>query len=183
MKTILDVLSAWHPEDDVSINAERLIPHHGWLVEYEHWSATSSVQCRVAFLQMIDHRGGLTVAWSNFTHEKKEHVRLLRDRTPAKQPECPLCVAGMPHLYPIPAKVDGKDAWIILPARMFDQVVLNSKLKPEELYAGAHQAKLGPFEVVGDADKWFWKAVGIHGEQGPYLSSKDAYVAAMRELG
>lgn len=75
MNENLEALCAAHPEHDVAINAERLIPRHGYLVEYEHWGVNMAPQCCVAFIAFMaplteGRSGGRKVMWHNFTHER-----------------------------------------------------------------------------------------------------------------
>lgn len=75
MNTELEAIQAQHPGADVAINATRLIPRHGWLVEYETWTEGFAPQCYVAFVAFAaslteGRQGGVIVKWHMFTHAK-----------------------------------------------------------------------------------------------------------------
>ena len=66
----LETLADHFRSQDIAINACRLIPRIGWLVEFEHWYHESTgITCSVAFIKMTDNRGGQKIEWVNPTHK------------------------------------------------------------------------------------------------------------------
>lgn len=72
LEMVLKDLSDLHPDHDVALNAHRLIPKEGYLVEYDHWGINMHPQSCVAFWKFSGkHDGTGAIDWSQFTHEDR----------------------------------------------------------------------------------------------------------------